>query len=643
MLWFLLFAAIADPVDLSGTWQQRLAEDHAESIADTEHGGWQDVVLPGSWHQPDDGLAVSWLRRRIDLPAQLPRDGLALLIYDVYSSYALFVDGEHLGTVGALPPQPQPAYGVRTVHPIPASLTADGAIEVTLKVWHGTGPAGVPAGVRGGELLLGGTTELTRRIMRADLQRHLLGGVIGTIALYHLLLWFRRREQLDYLGFAAFAGSMAIYLSGRTQLPMETFGWETTKRLQLAMQFISPVTAAWFTVQFLRVRAAGVLTLLVTLSAASVLLAVVLPILPLVNFAGRQALLALAVGVLCTVVVFRAAWRNEPEARIFAVGFSAALLAATLDSAIYAGWRVGAFVLPWGILALVVCMAASLSERFVRVHGELDALNRELERRVGHRTQQLAELNANLARRVKEQVQEILRRGRLDRYFSSPILERLLHSEDDLADQPQRAVVTLLFADLAGFTALSDAQPPDVVHRVLDDYLRAMIDLVEEAGATLDKLMGDGVMVILGAPKPLSRAEQARAAVALGLAMQDALRRLREGWAAAGLPSELELRVGVHQDEVTIGHFGTSSLVTYTAIGKGVNLASRLESACPPGAVLISDVVRELLPEEMHELTPRTVRLKGIADPFKAWVVSPRRERVAGGSRRGGRDAAEAC
>ena len=217
-------------------------------------------------------------------------------------------------------------------------------------------------------------------------------------------------------------------------------------------------------------------------------------------------------------------------------------------------------------------------------------------------------------------MQELVRRARLDRYVSRELLDRVLLAEQDLPERAEKRLVTILFADLTGFTALSDRLDPDLVGELLNQYLGAMIDTVEAHGGTLDKLMGDGVMAMYGAPRELDPTEQARQALALAAAMHARVAALARDWAARGHEAQVQLRIGVHQDVVVVGHFGSQGRVTYTAIGRGVNLASRLESNGVPGRTQVSDTVHDRLPEVAYE-GPRLLQVKGIRGDVRAWLV----------------------
>ncbi|HEX8386997.1 MAG TPA: ATP-binding protein, partial [Rubricoccaceae bacterium] len=201
---------------------------------------------------------------------------------------------------------------------------------------------------------------------------------------------------------------------------------------------------------------------------------------------------------------------------------------------------------------------------------------------------ELAELNEDLRAKVCEQVESIFRQSRLQKYFPQKLVRQILDGDAEVTVGAGRKRVTVFFSDLTGFTALSDTTPPEVVTRLLNEYLTEMVKLIEDHGGTLDKFMGDGVMVLFGAADEMAPDVQARQAVAMAVAMQRVLVTLREKWAAEGLAHLVELRIGINQDEVTVGNFGSEDLVEYTAIGSGVNLASRLEGACQPGQVLVS-------------------------------------------------------
>lgn len=140
--------------------------------------------------------------------------------------------------------------------------------------------------------------------------------------------------------------------------------------------------------------------------------------------------------------------------------------------------------------------------------------------------------------------------------------------------ESQRRVLSVLFADLADFTPFSERSDPELVSRVIGDFLQAMTSTVFAHGGTVDKFIGDAVMAFWNAP--LDDPAHARNACAAALAMQDALQSLCTRWSAGGLP-EQRMRIGIHTGPASVGNMGTRERFAYTAIGDTINLAARLE------------------------------------------------------------------
>ncbi|MEM6784604.1 MAG: two-component regulator propeller domain-containing protein [Bacteroidota bacterium] len=234
---------------------------------------------------------------------------------------------------------------------------------------------------------------------------------------------------------------------------------------------------------------------------------------------------------------------------------------------------------------------------------------------------ELRELNEQLEQRVRDQLAEIVRGSRLRKFFSKKVVDRILTADEDVAVVNERKRVSVLFSDLKGFTRFSDTTDPGVVTGMLNAYLTEMVALIEDHGGTLDKFMGDGIMALFGAADQMQPDEQARQAVRCAAAMQHVFRRLRAQWAAANLPASLDLRVGVNQAEVMVGNFGSEDLVEYTAIGQGVNLAARLESACTPGQALVSFPVYALTKTDFPYSGEEAYQLKGIERPVPGYTL----------------------
>jgi len=144
----------------------------------------------------------------------------------------------------------------------------------------------------------------------------------------------------------------------------------------------------------------------------------------------------------------------------------------------------------------------------------------------------------------------------------------------------------VLFADIRGFTAISETENPENVVGLLNHYFSAMTEIIFEHGGTLDKYIGDGLMALFGAPT--ATPEDAQNAVKAAVAMQNRLVSLKTELAADGF-ANIAIGIGLHTGVATIGYIGSERRSEYTAIGDTVNLASRLESNTIGGQILISD------------------------------------------------------
>ncbi|MEE4245320.1 MAG: two-component regulator propeller domain-containing protein [Kangiellaceae bacterium] len=176
----------------------------------------------------------------------------------------------------------------------------------------------------------------------------------------------------------------------------------------------------------------------------------------------------------------------------------------------------------------------------------------------------------------------------LTKYFPTPLVERILSSNEEQNLNPVRRCITVLFADLVGFTEFSDRCEPETVTDVLNEFITSMNARVIQHKGLLNEVLGDGLVILFGALDQLDKTDQTIQAVSLAVDMQSLIKELSEKWRATGLEQQLNLRIGIHQSYVTLGNFGSDQMIVYRAVGSGVNLAARIQSLAEPGQTLVS-------------------------------------------------------
>jgi len=232
----------------------------------------------------------------------------------------------------------------------------------------------------------------------------------------------------------------------------------------------------------------------------------------------------------------------------------------------------------------------------------------------------LEDWNRSLADTVQKQVSEIERMGRLKRYLSPQIAETILGADDDLF-KTHRRDVTIVFLDLRGFTAFSDSAEPEEVMDFLRGYHGEMGKLVFKFEATLERFMGDGIVVIFNDPIPCE--EHSRKAATMALEMRDRVKELRATWLKKGY--DLDLGVGLAAGYATLGTMGFEGRMDYGSVGNLPNLAARLCAEAKGGQILtdqktMSRLESHFIAEALPELS-----LKGLSRPIAAFnITAPR-------------------
>ena len=219
--------------------------------------------------------------------------------------------------------------------------------------------------------------------------------------------------------------------------------------------------------------------------------------------------------------------------------------------------------------------------------------------------------------------------GKLAKYLAPQVYNSIFAGSQDVAIASKRKKLTVCFSDIAGFTETTDKMESEDLTQLLNHYLTEMSKIALQYGATIDKYVGDAIMMFFGDPESRGVKEDALACVAMALAMQKRIGELAGAWRDAGIETPLRCRIGIHTGYCTVGNFGSEDRMDYTIVGGAVNLASRLEHEAPPGGVLISYETFAHVKDEIHCEPRGEIRVKGLAYPVVTYGVIDMKARAA--------------
>jgi adenylate cyclase len=222
-----------------------------------------------------------------------------------------------------------------------------------------------------------------------------------------------------------------------------------------------------------------------------------------------------------------------------------------------------------------------------------------------HSLQKLEDLSSKLARYLPQQVYQSIFEGRQDARIGC-----------------SRKKLTIFFSDIVGFVNETEGIEPEDFTFILNGYLNRMAQVVSKHGGTLDKFIGDAVLVFFGDPETNGVAEDAAACVWMALEMKEAIVELNREWLAKGIRQGFEVRMGISTGFATVGNFGSDERMDYTIIGKQVNLANRLQAVAQPGEILIGEETWLLVRDMFRCIAKKPVQAKGFERPIQTYVVT---------------------
>ena len=223
------------------------------------------------------------------------------------------------------------------------------------------------------------------------------------------------------------------------------------------------------------------------------------------------------------------------------------------------------------------------------------------------------------AERKKEETERLS--VNLAKYLPPQVHEAIFSGEFDTGITTKRRKLTIFFSDISNFTSTSEGLQPEDLTRYLNEYFSEMTDIALDHGATIDKYIGDAMMVFFGDPDTKGEQEDARACVKMALKMRDRISDLQDKWQRQGFADPFVIRMGMNTGYCNVGNFGSDQRLTYTIIGSEVNVAQRLEASAQPGGILMSYETYAHAQDLIEVEQLNSISMKGVKREIKVFSV----------------------
>ena len=223
------------------------------------------------------------------------------------------------------------------------------------------------------------------------------------------------------------------------------------------------------------------------------------------------------------------------------------------------------------------------------------------------------------AERKKEETERLS--VNLAKYLPPQVHEAIFSGEFDTGITTKRRKLTIFFSDISNFTSTSEGLQPEDLTRYLNEYFSEMTDIALDHGATIDKYIGDAMMVFFGDPDSKGEQEDARSCVKMALKMRDRISNLQDKWQRQGFADPFVIRMGMNTGYCNVGNFGSDQRLTYTIIGSEVNVAQRLEASAQPGGILMSYETYAHAQDLIEVEQLNSISMKGVKREIKVFSV----------------------
>ena len=253
------------------------------------------------------------------------------------------------------------------------------------------------------------------------------------------------------------------------------------------------------------------------------------------------------------------------------------------------------------------------------VQGQL--IDRTAEYELHAQNQELLEKNkeSNILLTEKSEKLETIA-NRLAKYLSPQVYQSIFSDKIIDGETYKRKNLTVFFSDIASFTDLSDTLEPERLAELINTYLSDMTEIAIRNGGTIDKFIGDAIMVFFGDPESNGEEMDALRCLKMAFEMQEKIKSISRIWQSKkGIPGGLNVRMGIATGYCTVGNFGSNQRLDYTALGSPVNMAARLQTICPLGEVLITQATANILSDKVKSEFFDDFNIKGFSKPVPVY------------------------
>jgi adenylate cyclase len=210
---------------------------------------------------------------------------------------------------------------------------------------------------------------------------------------------------------------------------------------------------------------------------------------------------------------------------------------------------------------------------------------------------------------------------KISRYLSPQIYKSIFSGQKDVTIHTERKRLTIFFSDIKDFTATTERLQPEQITQLLNEYFTEMSKIALAHGGTIDKFVGDAMLIFFGDPETKGAAEDAKACLRMAIEMQDRIAGLNAKWRNAGIEHPFRVRMGINSGYCNVGNFGSDDRMDYTIIGAEANLAARLQSIAEPGHIVISYETYALARDIVVAQELQPITMKGISREVVPYTV----------------------